>query len=112
MNADALFYHLTELNVVLSFGERIHTLEIEGPRGALTSELKGLITENKPDLIELVYEREERAAIEDEARIAEAQIRLRRAQELRDVVCIPLMVPNTLEAITKSLNAQRRGATA
>ncbi len=70
MTPEILFYHLAELGVSVSLGASSSELSIDGPRGRLTPELTELLREHKADLIELVYEREERLAIEDEGRLS------------------------------------------
>jgi hypothetical protein len=63
MNAEILLYHLTRLGVTLALTIDARGLEIDAPRGALTSELTELIREFKGDLIEIIYAREEADAI-------------------------------------------------
>jgi hypothetical protein len=71
MTADVLLYHLAELGVSVSFGASSSELSLDAPRGTLTPELTELLREHKSDLIELVYEREEAAAIADEGRLSD-----------------------------------------
>lgn len=56
---------------------------MDAPRGTLTPELTELLREHKADLIELVYEREEAAAIADEGQLSDAGLEaLQRQQTL------------------------------
>jgi len=71
MTADVLLYHLAELGVSVSFGASSSEISVDAPRGTLTPELTELLREHKADLIELVYEREEAAAISDEGRLSD-----------------------------------------
>jgi hypothetical protein len=48
-----------------------HELRARGRKGAVSDALKQGIVQHKADLIELVYEREEAAAIEDEGRLSD-----------------------------------------
>jgi hypothetical protein len=70
MTADVLLYHLAELGVFVSLGASSSELSLDAPRGTLTPELTELLHEHKSDLIELVYEREERIAIEAEGQLS------------------------------------------
>jgi hypothetical protein len=71
MNASELLIHLAQKGVALSLGKSSSELSIDTPRGTLTPELTELLREHKADLIELVYEREEAAAIEEEGRLSD-----------------------------------------
>lgn len=71
MTADVLLYHLAELGVSVSLGASSSELSLDAPRGTLTPELTELLREHKADLIELVYEREEAAAIADEGQLSD-----------------------------------------
>jgi hypothetical protein len=70
MTADVLLYHLAELGVSVSLGASSSELSVDAPRGTLTPELTELLLEHKAGLIELVYEREEAQAIEDEGKLS------------------------------------------
>ena len=72
---EVLYLHLCELNVALRFAEEGLDLEVDAPRGTLTPELVELIRKHKPALVEIVYEREERAAIEAEGCEGEEALR-------------------------------------
>ncbi len=48
-----------------------HELRVRGRKGAVSDALKQGIIQHKADLIELVYEREEAAAIQDEGRLSD-----------------------------------------
>lgn len=65
MNAEVLLYHLKELGVAVALGEGARTLELEAPKGMLTPELTELLREHKGNLIQLLYEQEERAASQE-----------------------------------------------
>lgn len=41
------------------------TLQYDAPRGALSPELRGLLVEHKAEVVQLLFEREERAALQD-----------------------------------------------
>ncbi len=70
MTADVLLYHLAELGVSVSLGASSSELSLDAPKGTLTPELTELLREHKSELIELVYEREEAQAIEDEGKLS------------------------------------------
>lgn len=76
MNLEVLYLHLCELGVSLSFVKDGLNLDVDAPAGTLTPELVALMAEHKAALVEIVYEREERGAIEAEG--CEAEERLRR----------------------------------
>ncbi len=65
MNAAVLLYHLRELGIIVALGDGAHTLELEAPYGVLTAELTELLHEHRDDLLQLVFEEEERAAIQE-----------------------------------------------
>jgi hypothetical protein len=71
MTPEVLLYHLAELGVSVSLGASASELSVDAPKGALTPELTELFLEHKAGLIELVYEREEAQAIEDEGRLSD-----------------------------------------
>ncbi len=71
MTADVLLYHLAEIGCAVSLGASSSELSLDAPRGTLTPELTELLREHKSELIELVYEREEAAAIEEEGRLSD-----------------------------------------
>lgn len=71
MTPEKLFYHCDEIGVVLALGASSTEFSIDAPRGTLTPELTELLREHKAGLIELVYEREEAQAIEDEGRLSD-----------------------------------------
>ncbi|MGI8656846.1 MAG: hypothetical protein ACR2LC_16700 [Pyrinomonadaceae bacterium] len=71
MNAPEFLHHLAQIGVCVSLGASSSELSIDAPRGTLTPELTELLREHKADLIELVYEREEAAAIEDEGQLSD-----------------------------------------
>ncbi len=70
MTAEVLLYHFAELGVSVSLGASSAELSVDAPKKTLTPELTGLLREHKSELIALVYEREEAAAIEDEGRLS------------------------------------------
>jgi hypothetical protein len=70
MTAEVLLYHLAELGVSVSLGASSSELSLDAPKGTLTPELTELLREHKSELIELVYEREEAQAIEDEGKLS------------------------------------------
>jgi hypothetical protein len=49
--------------VILSLGEHSDALLFDAPKGALTPELRAALVEHKPDVIQVIFEREERAAL-------------------------------------------------
>jgi hypothetical protein len=71
MTADVLLYHLAELGVFVSLGTPSTELLIDAPKNIITPELTELLREHKSDLIQLVYEREERFAIEEEGQLSD-----------------------------------------
>lgn len=70
MTPEVLLYHLAELGCHVAIGTPSMELSLDAPKGTLTPELTELLREHKADLIELVYEREEAAAIEDEGKLS------------------------------------------
>lgn len=64
MTPETLLYHLDECGVILDISADLTRLEVDAPDGILTPELLGLMAEQKPELLQLVYERRERDAIE------------------------------------------------
>lgn len=82
MTADVLLYHLAELGVSVSLGKSSAELSLDAPRGVLTPELTDLLREHKADLVELVYEREEAAAIEEEGKLSNIGRAFLEAQEV------------------------------
>jgi hypothetical protein len=71
MTAEVLLYHLAEIGCAVALGASSSELSMDAPRGTLTPELTELLREHKADLIALVYEREEAAAIADEGRLSD-----------------------------------------
>jgi hypothetical protein len=71
MNAETLLHHLAELGCYVAIGTPSTELSLDAPKGTLTPELTELLREHKADLIALVYEREEAAAIEEEGRLSD-----------------------------------------
>jgi hypothetical protein len=71
MTAEVLLYHLAELGVSVSLGASASELSVDAPKKTLTPELTELLRENKSELIELVYEREEAQAIEEEGQLSD-----------------------------------------
>jgi hypothetical protein len=70
MTPEVLLYHLAELGVSVSLGASSSELSVDAPKKTLTPELTELLREHKSELIELVYEREEAQAIEDEGKLS------------------------------------------
>jgi hypothetical protein len=70
MMPEVLLHHLAEIGCAVSLGASSSELSMDAPRGLLTPELTELLREHKADLIELVYEREEAVAIEDEGKLS------------------------------------------
>jgi hypothetical protein len=58
--------------VVLTIGETSDALAFDAPPGAFTPELRARVAAHKRDVIELLHEREERAAIQDAPEWADA----------------------------------------
>ncbi len=71
MNAPELLKHLAQKSMIFSLGASSSELSVDAPRGTLTPELTELLREQKSDLIELVYAREEAQAIEEEGRLSD-----------------------------------------
>ncbi len=71
MTPETLLNHCDEIGVVLALGASSTELSLDAPRGTLTPELTELLREHKSELIELVYEREEAQAIEDEGSLSD-----------------------------------------
>jgi hypothetical protein len=70
MTAEVLLYHLAEIGCAVSLGASSSELSMDAPKKTLTPELTELFLEHKSELIELVYEREEAAAIEEEGKLS------------------------------------------
>jgi hypothetical protein len=83
MTADVLLYHLAEIGVSVSLGASLSELSLDAPKGTLTPELTELLREHKSELIELVYEREEAQAIEDEGKLSDIGREYLKAQSPR-----------------------------
>lgn len=64
MTAQELLIELERAGVLLTLGADSGRLRVEAPAGALTPEWRRALVEQKAELIELVYEREERAALQ------------------------------------------------
>jgi hypothetical protein len=63
MTPDHLLADLEARGVTLSERGRPEGLRVDAPVGVITPELRAAITEHKADLIQLLFEREERAAL-------------------------------------------------
>jgi hypothetical protein len=92
MTPEVLLYHLAELGVSVSLGASSAELSLDAPRGTLTPELAELLREHKAELIELVYEREEAAAIEEEGSLSEIGRAFLEVQAPRVTSAMALMV--------------------
>jgi hypothetical protein len=68
MNAQTLLEHLYELGCEIKLSLDARSLELDARADALTDELLELVREHKEEIVQLVYEAEERAAIIEEAR--------------------------------------------
>lgn len=64
MTARELLAELDGAGVLVTLGAGAGRLRVDAPAGALTEELRGTLAEHKAELLELVYEREERAALQ------------------------------------------------
>ena len=64
MTAQELLTELERAGVLLTLGTDSGRLRVNAPAGALTREWRRALVELKAELLELVYEREERAAIQ------------------------------------------------
>jgi hypothetical protein len=71
MTAPELLKHLAQKSINVALGASSSELSVDAPKGTLTPELTELLREHKADLIELVFEREEAAAIEDEGQLSD-----------------------------------------
>jgi hypothetical protein len=80
-----------------------HELRARGRKGAVNDVLKQGIVQYKAELIEALYEREERLAIQEEGQPPGFFV----DNTLPDEIIIPVTVPNTLEAISACIDAQR-----
>lgn len=65
MNAALLLYHLRELGVALTLTPDLTGLTWEASAGMVSAELLDLLREHKSELIELLFDAEERAAIQE-----------------------------------------------
>lgn len=84
MTAEILYQHLCECGVTLALSAEGMGLDVDAPRGLLTPELVAWIREHKAGLVEIVYDREERTAIEAEGCAREKELK-RWAREHRAV---------------------------
>ena len=63
MNAAAIIAECGRRGIRLSLGETFDALAFDAPAGAMTSELRAALVAHKPDIIEILFGREERAAL-------------------------------------------------
>lgn len=63
MNAAETIEECERRGISLSLGETFDALDFEAPAGAMTADLRGLIVEHKAEVIQVLFEREERAAL-------------------------------------------------
>ena len=64
MTAQELLTELERAGVMLTPGADCGRLRVNAPAGALTQERRRALVEHKAELLELVFEREERAALQ------------------------------------------------
>jgi hypothetical protein len=60
--------------IALTLGETSDVLAFDAPAGALTLELRCLLAEHKGDIIQTLFEREERAAVQGAPEWADASV--------------------------------------
>ncbi len=78
MIAQNLFDHLRDLGVIIALNEDFTGLAFDAPKGVLTPELMALVREHKTELIDVVFDAEERAAIKEESEPAQAEVERQR----------------------------------
>jgi hypothetical protein len=61
--AKSILRECAALDIQLTLGDRSSELTFDAPVGAFTAELRGRIVACKADIIEILFEREERAAL-------------------------------------------------
>lgn len=79
MTAQELLAELDGAGVRLALGSGAGRLRVNAPAGALTEERRRMLAELKDDLLELVYEREERAALQGAPADSDAALWLKAA---------------------------------
>jgi hypothetical protein len=70
MTSDVILGHLYELGIEISLSLDARSLELDARADVLTDELLALVLEHKDELVQLVYEEQERLAIQEESRPA------------------------------------------
>jgi hypothetical protein len=70
MTSDVILQHLYELGVEISLSLDARSLELDARADVLTDELLELVREHKDELVQLVYEEQERLAIQEESQSA------------------------------------------
>jgi hypothetical protein len=61
--AESTFKECERRGILLTIGERSSELAFDAPVGALTAELRELLVKHKPEIIEMLFEAEERASL-------------------------------------------------
>jgi hypothetical protein len=72
--AENILNECDRLGILLTLGERSTELAFDAPAGAFTADLRTRVVAHKPDIIEILFEREERAALADAPEWADASM--------------------------------------
>lgn len=80
MTAQELLTELEGAGVLLTPGAGCGRLRVNAPAGSLTPERRRALVEHKAELLELVYEREERAALQGAPADCDAALWLRASE--------------------------------
>jgi hypothetical protein len=72
--AEQIIEETARRGVLLTIGERSDRLDFDAPSGAMTAELRARVAAHKADVIAVLYDREERAAIQDAPEWADASM--------------------------------------
>lgn len=64
MNAEILLRHLYDLGCTVGLTPDARSLDLDAPKGVLTDELLEVLREHKSELVQMVFEEQEREAIQ------------------------------------------------
>lgn len=95
--------------VRLDLGESSAVLTFDAPPGALTPELRAELIDNKPDVLQLLFEREERAALQDAPEWMDAALWARVGRH-PGVLCALATFRATVESVERIAEAKERAA--
>jgi hypothetical protein len=97
--------------VVFTLGESF-ALHFDAPAGAMTSELRALLIEHRPAVVQLVFEREERAALQDAPEWQDAGMWQRGTQHPAAVALLEKFAPLGLSFVSVTPTRRRESEAA